>query len=76
MSAISVIRLLGAHACSESFSFEYSEIAEATSAHTIVSDNQGCIMHLRYGCDAGNRDLNVKHIAEVLAERVRADPSL
>ncbi len=71
-----------------SFSFEYPEIAErlmnrklnnaeTTGAHTIVTDNQGCIMHLRGGCDAGNRDLNVKHIAEVLAERVRAiDPSL
>ena len=71
-----------------SFSFEYPEIAErlmnrklnnaeTTGAHTIVTDNQGCIMHLRGGCDAGHRNLNVKHIAELLAERVRAiDPSL
>src|SRR6478735_218117 len=71
-----------------SFSFEYPEIAErlmnrklnnaeTTGAHTIVTDNQGCIMHLRGGCDAGHRNLNVKHIAELLADRVRAiDPSL
>ncbi len=30
--------------------------AAATGAHTVVTDNQGCIMHLRGGCDAGKRD--------------------
>ncbi|MEZ4625747.1 MAG: (Fe-S)-binding protein [Thermomicrobiales bacterium] len=65
-----------------SFSFEYPEIserlmtrkldnAESTGAHTIVTDNQGCIMHLRGGCDASGRSLEVKHIAELLAERIR-----
>ena len=65
-----------------SFSFEYPEIserlmtrklenAESTGAHTIVTDNQGCIMHLRGGCDASGRPLEVKHIAELLAERIR-----
>jgi len=65
-----------------SFSFEYPEIAErlmnrklnnaeSTGAHTIVTDNQGCIMHLRGGCDAEGRPLEVRHIAELLAERIR-----
>jgi Fe-S oxidoreductase len=66
-----------------SFSFEYPEIAErlmnrklnnaeSTGAGTIVTDNQGCIMHLRGGCDAAGRPLEVKHIAELLAERIRS----
>jgi iron-sulfur cluster protein len=65
-----------------SFSFEYPQIAErlmnrkldnaqATGAKTIVTDNQGCIMHLRGGCDAAGRPLEVKHIAELIAERIR-----
>ncbi len=65
-----------------SFSFEYPEIAErlmnrkldnaeSTGAKTIVTDNQGCIMHLRGGCDAEGRPLEVKHIAELIAERIR-----
>ena len=29
-------------------------------------------MHLRGGCDAGKRNLQVKHIAELLAERLTA----
>ena len=64
------------------FSFDYPEIserlmnrkldnAESTGATTIVTDNQGCIMHLRGGCDAGGRPLEVRHIAELLAERIR-----
>ncbi|HEV2127557.1 MAG TPA: LUD domain-containing protein [Thermomicrobiales bacterium] len=44
--------------------------AEATGAHVIVTDNQGCIMHLRGGSDAGSRGLEVRHLAELLAERV------
>ena len=65
-----------------SFSFEHPEIAErlmnrklnnaeSTGARTIVTDNQGCIMHLRGGCDASGRPLRVVHIAELLADRVR-----
>ena len=66
-----------------SFSFEYPEVAErlmnrklddaeGTGATVLVTDNQGCIMHLRGGADAGKRPLRVVHIAELLAERVRA----
>jgi iron-sulfur cluster protein len=65
-----------------SFSFEYPEVAErlmnrklgnaeATGTRLIVTDNQGCIMHLRGGLDAQGRRIEVKHIAELLAERVR-----
>src|SRR5690606_28017550 len=60
-----------------SFSFEYPAVAErlmdrklndasATGAPTIVTDNQGCIMHLRGGCDADSRPLKVKHLAELI----------
>ncbi len=66
-----------------SFSFEYPAVAErlmnrkldnatATGAPMIVTDNQGCIMHLRGGCDASGRKLQVKHIAELVAERMAA----
>ncbi len=69
-----------------SFSFEYPEVAErlmnrkldnaqATGAPVIVTDNQGCIMHLRGGCDAAGRPLRVVHIAELLAERIRHLPA-
>ncbi|MDQ3653479.1 MAG: LUD domain-containing protein [Chloroflexota bacterium] len=65
-----------------SFSFEYPDVAErlmnrklgnaeATGTRLIVTDNQGCIMHLRGGLDASGRKIEVKHIAELLAERVR-----
>ena len=65
-----------------SFSFEYPEVAErlmnrklddalATGAPTIVTDNQGCIMHLRGGCNAAGRPLAVRHLAELVDERLR-----
>jgi Fe-S oxidoreductase len=65
-----------------SFSVEYPLIAErlmdrklanadATGAPLLATDNQGCLMHLRGGADASGRSLQVKHIAELLADRVR-----
>jgi iron-sulfur cluster protein len=65
-----------------SFSFDYPTVAErlmnrklrnaeATGVRTIVTDNQGCIMHLRGGLDAQGKRIEVRHIAELLAERVR-----
>ena len=65
-----------------SFSFEYPEVArrlmdgklddaERTGATIIVTDNQGCIMHLRGGCDAEGRALVVRHLSEVVADRLR-----
>lgn len=64
-----------------SFSIEHPEIsrrlmarklanADATGVTTIVTDNQGCIMHLRGGADASGRPLRVTHIAELLADRI------
>jgi Fe-S oxidoreductase len=65
-----------------SFSFDYPTVAErlmnrklrnaeATGVRTIVTDNQGCIMHLRGGLDAQGKRIEVRHISELLAERVR-----
>ncbi len=64
-----------------SFSLEQPEIsrrlmdrkldnAQATGAQVVVTDNQGCIMHLRGGIDAEGRPMQVRHIAELLAERI------
>jgi Fe-S oxidoreductase len=50
--------------------------AESTGARTIVTDNQGCIMHLRGGTDAEGRELEVRHLAELLAERVHQHRNL
>jgi iron-sulfur cluster protein len=65
-----------------SFGFDYPEISErlmnrklnnaqATGAPVVITDNQGCIMHLRGGCDAQGRPLQVRHLAEVVAERLK-----
>ncbi len=64
-----------------SFSFDYPRVAarlmtrkldnaQATGARLVVTDNQGCIMHLRGGADATGRPLEFKHIAELIADRV------
>jgi Fe-S oxidoreductase len=64
-----------------SFGFDYPEVSErlmnakldnaaATGARTVVTDNQGCIMHLRGGCDAAKRPMTVSHIAELIAARM------
>ncbi len=66
-----------------SFGFDYPEVSErlmnskldnaaATGAKTLVTDNQGCIMHLRGGCDAGKRPMTVSHIGELIATAIRA----
>ncbi|CAN5659712.1 LUD domain-containing protein [soil metagenome] len=70
-----------------SFSFDFPDIAERlmnrkldaaerTGAGVMLTDNQGCIMHLRGGCDVQNRPLEVRHIAEVIAERLELLGSL
>ncbi len=69
-----------------SFSFDYPEISErlmkrkldnaqATDAPVVVTDNQGCIMHLRGGADAEGRSIKVAHIAELVAARVAQLPA-
>jgi L-lactate dehydrogenase complex protein LldF len=48
------------------------ENAQAAGATTVVTDNQGCIMHLRGGVDAQGRPMRIRHLAEVIAERINA----
>jgi Fe-S oxidoreductase len=57
-------------AVSERLMHRKLENAQATGAPTVITDNQGCIMHLRGGADAGRRPLEVRHIAQLLAERI------
>jgi len=62
-----------------SFSVDYPEVAgrvlrrkldniEATGARTVVTDNPGCILHLRGGLHARDKNVQVLHLAELLAE--------
>jgi Fe-S oxidoreductase len=46
--------------------------AAATGACDIVTDNQGCIMHIRGGADAQGRPLVVRHLAELVLEGLEA----
>jgi L-lactate dehydrogenase complex protein LldF len=48
--------------------------AESTGATVLVTDNPGCLMHLRGGVDAGRRRVRVLHLAELMAERLDAAP--
>ena len=61
------------------FSFEYPEVAThvlekklaniaATQADVIITDNPGCLTHIRGGLDARGRTEKVRHLAEVLWE--------
>jgi L-lactate dehydrogenase complex protein LldF len=42
----------------------------ATGANVLVTDNPGCILHLRGAADGSGLQLEVKHVAEVLAQRL------
>ena len=59
------------------FSFEHPDVANfvletklatiaATGADIVITDNPGCLTHLRGGLDARNQRVKVRHIAEVL----------
>jgi L-lactate dehydrogenase complex protein LldF len=48
------------------------ESVEASGACVLITDNPGCIMHLRGGVAARNGTLTVRHTAEVMADGVRA----
>ncbi|HZU14809.1 MAG TPA: LUD domain-containing protein [Chloroflexota bacterium] len=63
-------------------SFEHPELSagilerklrnlDETGASLLVTDNPGCIMQLRGGIAASRRRVQVKHTAEIVAERVR-----
>jgi iron-sulfur cluster protein len=45
---------------------------DETGVATLVTDNPGCIMHLRGGIDASGRKIRVLHLVELLDERLRA----
>jgi iron-sulfur cluster protein len=64
------------------FSFDYPDVATrilerklanaaATAADLIITDNPGCLTHLRGGLDARGRRTRVAHLAEVLWESLR-----
>ncbi len=42
--------------------------AESTGATLLVSDNPGCLMHLRGGVDAQGKPIRVLHLAQLMAE--------
>ena len=43
------------------------ENVRKTGAHTVITDNPGCIMHLRGGISSQKLPVRVLHIAELLA---------
>jgi len=43
----------------------------SSGATTLVTDNPGCILHLRGAASARRQPLRVRHLAEVVAERLR-----
>lgn len=44
--------------------------AESTGATVLVTDNPGCLMHLRGGVDASGRKMRVLHLAQLMAEHL------
>ncbi len=44
--------------------------ALSTGATVIVTDNPGCLMHLRGGVDASRRRVRVLHLAQLIAEQL------
>ncbi len=44
--------------------------AQSTGATVLVTDNPGCLMHLRGGVDASGRPLRVLHLAQLIAEQL------
>ena len=41
-----------------------------TGAAVLVSDNPGCLMHLRGGVDASGRRIRVLHLAQLIEEQL------
>ena len=65
------------------FSFEHPDVANfvletklaniaATGAELVITDNPGCLTHLRGGLDARSQRVKVRHLAEVLWESLAA----
>ncbi len=49
--------------------------ARETGAAVLASDNPGCILHLRGAADASNAPFEVRHVAELLADRLGSLPA-
>lgn len=47
---------------------------DETGAHVVLTDNPGCVLHLRGGADASGRHVEVLHVAEFLARRLGPSP--
>jgi L-lactate dehydrogenase complex protein LldF len=47
------------------------ENVDATGCEVLVTDNPGCIMHLRGGVAASRREIRVAHTAEIVADHIR-----
>ena len=45
---------------------------DESGAATLVTDNPGCIMHMRGGIDASGRSVRVMHLVELLDEKLHA----
>lgn len=83
---IEVTEMQDSHVCcgfGGSFSIDYPEVSarvlrrklnniEATGASTVVTDNPGCILHLRGGLRG--KSVRVLHLAEILAEALQQSP--
>ena len=44
----------------------------ATGAAVLATDNPGCVLHLRGAAHAAGAPFAVRHVAELLADRLRA----
>jgi Fe-S oxidoreductase len=47
----------------------------ATGAPAVSTDCPGCVLQIRGGCDAAGLNINVRHTAERLAERLEPAPT-
>ncbi|HEY6959578.1 MAG TPA: LUD domain-containing protein [Candidatus Limnocylindria bacterium] len=80
VAGVEVIEMRDSSVCcgfGGTFSFEYPEVAThvlekklaniaATGADVIITDNPGCLTHIRGGLDARARTEKVRHLADVL----------
>ncbi len=84
----SIVEMTDSSACcgfGGTFSFEHPRVAErigrrkiknidSTGASIVVTDNPGCIMHLRGIAHASGRTVQVLHLAEVIDQALRTAP--
>ena len=82
LAGIDVLEMADSAVCcgfGGTFSFEYPDVANfvlekklaninATGAELVITDNPGCLTHLRGGLDARGQRIKVRHLAEVLWE--------